>query len=68
MTRLLQVRFAFKGFDVPLESLGVKDAADERRIKQALARYLTVPMDWLNSFVIQHDREGNVLLRETALG
>jgi hypothetical protein len=66
MTGLLQVRYAYKGFDVPLERLGVKDAADERRIKQALARHLTVPMDWLNSFVLQRDREGNVLLRETA--
>ena len=53
---------------MPLELLGVKDAADEGRIKQALARYLTVPMDWLNTFVLQFDREGNVMLRETALG
>lgn len=67
MNGLLQVRYAYKGFDVPLEILGIKDLADERRIKQALARYLTVPMDWLNSFVLQQDRDGNVLLRETAL-
>lgn len=67
MNGLLQVRYAYKGFDVPLERLGVKDAADERRIKQALARYLTVPMDWLNSFVLQRDRDGNVLLREAVL-
>ena len=70
MTGVLQVRYAYKGFDVPLEQLGVreKDAADERRIKQALARYLAVPLDWLNPFVVQRDRDGNVLLRETALG
>ena len=69
MTGVLQVRYAYKGFDVPLERLGVRerDAADERRIKQALARYLAVPLDWLNSFVVQRDRDGNVLLRETAL-
>ncbi len=67
MTGLLQVRYAYKGFDVPLERLGVRDAADERRIKQALARYLTVPADWLNTFAIQRDRDGNVTLRETAL-
>ena len=67
MTGLLQVRYAYKGFDVPLDRLGVKDAADEHRIKQALARYLTVPMDWLNTFVLQRDRDGNVMLRETAV-
>lgn len=67
MTGLLQVRYAYKGFDVPLDRLGVKDVADEHRVKQALARYLTVPMDWLNSFVLQCDREGNVMLRQVAL-
>lgn len=69
MNGLLQVRYAFKGFDVPLERLGVNDpaVADERKVKQALARYLTVPLDWLNTFAYQRDREGNVLLREAAL-
>lgn len=60
---LLQVRYTTRGFDLPLDRLGVIPGADERKIKQALARYLAVPGDWLNRYVVQRNGE-NVMLRE----
>ncbi len=53
---VLHVRYAYKGFDVPLARLGVKTPADERGLKQALARYLVVPSAWLNGYVLERDR------------
>ena len=64
---LLQVRYAHKGFDVPLERLGVCLPVDERKLKQALARHLVVPISWLNSFVVERQDDCGVVLRETVL-
>jgi hypothetical protein len=62
----LQVRYAHKGFDLPLQELGVKPATDDGWIKQALAKRLVVPLDWLNEFVVERHQDGNVTLREVA--
>ena len=35
MNGVLHVRYAYKGFDVPLASLGVHTPTDENRLKQA---------------------------------
>lgn len=59
---VLRVRYAFKGFDMPLNRLGVPPVADDSWIKQALARYLVVPLSWLNSYDVQRDTQGNVTL------
>ncbi len=62
MNGVLHVRYVNRGFDVPLSRLGVRPAADEHKIKQALATHLTVPITWLNDFVMQ--RKGDdVILR-----
>ncbi len=63
---VLHVRYAFKGFDLPLERLGLKTSASEERIKQALARHLTVPREWLEPFTLQHDHSGDLTLRSEA--
>lgn len=65
-TGVLQVRFVHKGFDVPLTKLGVRPAAGEYSIKQALASHLAVPLEWLNSYVLQRNPDGNVTLRMDA--
>lgn len=65
-SELLHVRYVYRGFDVPFDRLGVKPAADDGRIKQAVARYLTVPIAWLNEFVVERHRDGNVTLRLTS--
>lgn len=60
---VLHVRFVHKGFDVPLNRLGVRPAAEESRIKQALANHLIVPLEWLAEYVIQRHGDGDVTLR-----
>lgn len=60
----LQVRYAYKGFDLPLRDLGLVSFTDDSWIKQALARRLVVPLDWLNGFVVERHQDGNVTLRE----
>lgn len=60
---VLHVRYAYKGFDVPFERLGVAPSYDERRIKQALARHLVVPLAWLSSYAIERHGDGNITLR-----
>lgn len=62
-TGVLQVRYIHKGFDIPMDRLGIRPAADEGRIKQALASHLAVPLEWLSSFVMQRSGDGNVTLR-----
>ena len=64
MNGVLHVRYAYKGFDVPLAQLGLRPAIDERGIKQALARYLVVPSTWLNSYVLEQNRPGELTLRQ----
>ena len=65
-TGVLRVRYVHKGFDVLLTQLGVRPAAEEGRIKQALANHLAVPLEWLNSYVLQRNNDGNVTLRQDA--
>lgn len=60
---VLRVLYAHKGFEVPLQRLGVITVADEGRIKQALARHLIVPISWLDGSVMKRDPQGNVTLR-----
>ena len=59
---VLRVRYVNRGFDVPLTRLGVRPAADEVSIKQALAQHLVVPITWLKEFVMDRDGE-DVTLR-----
>lgn len=61
-TGVLHVRYVHKGFDVPLTKLGVRPAAEEGSIKQALATHLAVPLEWLNNYVMQRSGDGNVTL------
>ena len=63
---VLHVEYAYRGFDVPLDRLGVGPAADDRRIKQALARLLVVPEAWLSDFEVRREPEGDLTLRQVA--
>lgn len=60
---VLHVQYAHRGFDVSLHELGVSPAADERRIKQALASHLVVPLAWLNSYIFERHPDGDLALR-----
>lgn len=60
---MLHVRYVNRGFDLPLNRLGVRPAADEGRIKDALAKHLTVPITWLNEFILQRHDDGDLTLR-----
>jgi hypothetical protein len=65
-TGVLHVRYVNRGFDVPLNRLGVRQSAveaDEDRIKTALAKHLVVPTTWLKEFVMQRHTDGDVTLR-----
>ncbi len=63
---VLHVRYVNRGFDVPLTRLGVRQVADENRLKAALAKHLVVPPTWLNEFVMQRHEDGDVTLRLVA--
>jgi hypothetical protein len=60
---VLHVRYLNREFDVPLNRLGVREA-DVNGVKQALARYLAVPLAWLNTYALEHDRTGDLTLRQ----
>lgn len=64
---VLHVRYLYKGFDVPLDRLGVWPAAEESRIKQALAKHLIVPAAWLDAYTVQRHLDGDVTLKLESL-
>lgn len=63
---VLHVRYVNRGFDVPLNRLGVRPAEADGSIKQALARHLAVPLSWLNGFEVDRQKDGDVTVRLVA--
>lgn len=64
---VLHVRFAGQSFDVPLASLEVGAASDDRQIKQAVATRLLVSIDRLDGYTIDRHANGNLTIRPEAV-
>lgn len=65
--RVVHVRFAGRSFDVPLDGLNLGDRANDRQVKDALARQLEVNADRLADHVLDRHANGNLTLRPEAV-
>ena len=61
------VRFAGRSFDIPLAALDLGALSADGHIRRAMARYLDVPENKLDAYVVDRHANGNVTLRPEAV-
>ena len=64
---VIHVRFAGQSFDLPLASLDVGAASEDRQIKRAVATRLLISEDRLDGYVIDRHANGNLTIRPEAV-
>jgi hypothetical protein len=65
--RMLHIRFQGVSRSIPLTSLDVGSLSNDRDVRQAVARYLSVPTRKLNSYVVERHANGNMTIRPEAV-
>ena len=63
----LHIRFDGRSFDVPLADLDVGALLSDVEIKEALARYLNIPVAKLRDYVVDRHDTGNLTVRPAAV-
>lgn len=64
---VIHVRFGGRSVDVPLASVDLASASDEREVKARLAEFLEVTPRQLADYVIDRHPNGNLTLRPEAV-
>lgn len=64
---VVHVRFKGRSFDLPFRDLDVPPAPGDAVLKQALARYLELPLRELEGYVIERHESGNWTVRPEAV-
>ena len=65
--RVLHVRYEGSSWDVPAEQLGIYRNTSDAEVREAVARYLEVPVAKLALYVIERYPNGNITLRPQAV-
>ena len=63
----MHVRFAGRGFDVPLATLDVGRVSSDPEVKRAVAAHLEVAPSRLADYVVDRHANGNLTLRPEAV-
>jgi hypothetical protein len=65
--RVIHVRFEGRSWEITFSMLDVGDLSTDRDIRQALARYLGVPVRRLAPYVVERHANGNITVRPEAV-
>lgn len=65
--RVVHVRFEGQSWSVPFAMLDVGSRSSDQEIRQALARYLDIPMRKLAPYVVERHTNGNITVRPEAV-
>ena len=67
MEAVVHVRYEGRSVDVPLRDLDVAPGASDGAVREALARYLELPVRDLRGYVIERHETGNWTVRPEAV-
>ncbi len=65
--RVVHVRLDGRSSDLPLDRLGIAEAATDEQVKAAVARHLEVPARRLVDAVVDRHPNGNLTVRPEAV-
>lgn len=64
---MVHVRFEGRSYDMAEQHLGINADMGDRPIKEQVARHLEVPVNRLNSYVVDRRPSGDVIIRPEAV-
>ena len=64
---MVHVRFEGKSYDLTERQLGLGAGADDRKVKQKLARYFDVGLDRFELYVVDRPSTGDLIVRPQAI-
>lgn len=67
VTPLLHVRYDGRSWDLTLSALRLQGDSKDEEIREALARYLEVPVSRLTPYVVERHPNGNLTVRPQAV-
>ena len=65
--RVLHLRFEGRSVDLPLRDLDLPGSACDLDVKEAVARYLDIPVRRFNDYVVERHATGNWTIRPEAV-
>jgi hypothetical protein len=65
--RVVHIRFEGQSRSIPFSVLDIGNLSTDREVRQALARYLEVPVRKLESYVVERHANGNITVRPVAV-
>lgn len=65
--RVIHIRFNGQSWDLTFRLLGVEEGSSDQAVREALARYLDVPVAKLAPYVIERHENGNFTVRPEAV-
>ncbi len=65
--RLVHVRYEGRSWDVPAAELGIYPDGSDAEVREAVARFLEVPVAKLAYYVVERYPNGNITLRPQAV-
>ena len=64
---MVHIRFEGRSYDVAEQTLGLQVGMDDRPLKAHIARYLDVPRNRLDAYVVDRRPSGDVIIRPEAV-
>ncbi len=64
---MVHVRYEGRSWDVPAVELNINPGTPDADVREAVARFLEVPVAKLNHYVIERYPNGNITLRPQAV-
>jgi hypothetical protein len=65
--RVVHIRFEGQSRSIPFSVLDIGNLSTDREVRQALARYLEVPVRKLEPYVVERHANGNITVRPVAV-
>lgn len=64
---MVHIRFEGRSYDVAEQHLGIQVGMGERTLKEQVARHLEIPVNRLDTYVVDHRPSGDVIVRPEAV-
>lgn len=65
--KMVHIRFEGRSYDIAEQHLGIQGGMGDRIIKAHVARHLEVPVNRLDTYVVDHRPSGDVIVRPEAV-
>ncbi len=65
--RMVHVRFEGRSWDIAFDTLDVGDRSNDQEVREALARYFSVPVGKFAAYVVERHVNGNMTVRPEAV-